>query len=154
MLRLTSHLLLVATIGIGVSAPLLASHSWNGYHWARTSNPFTLEVGDNVAGAWDARLDEALADWNISTVLDLAGVQGGTRPRTCKPTAGRIEVCNAGYGANGWLGIAQIWITGGQHITQGVAKMNDTYFDTATYNTYSWRQLVMCQEIAHAFGLD
>jgi hypothetical protein len=32
--------------------------------------------------------------------------------------------------------------------------MNDTYFNTATYNSTSWRQLVMCQEIGHGFGLD
>jgi hypothetical protein len=61
-------------------------------------------------------------------------------------------VCNSTYGNNGWLGIASIWISGG-HITQGIAKMNDTYFNTATYNTPAWRRLVMCQEIAHDFGL-
>jgi hypothetical protein len=32
--------------------------------------------------------------------------------------------------------------------------MNDTYFDTAPYNTPAWHRLVMCQEIAHDFGLD
>ena len=42
----------------------------------------------------------------------------------------------------------------GSHITQAVAKMNDTYFNTATYNSPAWRRLVMCQEIAHDFGLD
>ena len=26
-----------------------ANHSWGGYHWARTSNPFTLEVGNNLS---------------------------------------------------------------------------------------------------------
>src|SRR5688572_31754287 len=52
----------------------------------------------------------------------------------CRPTAGRIEVCNAAYGNNGWLGIAQIWISGA-HITQGTTKLNDTYFNTDTYNT-------------------
>jgi hypothetical protein len=48
----------------------------------------------------------------------------------------------------------RISITGGTHITQAYTKMNDTYFDTAQYNTTAWRNLVMCQEIAHAFGLD
>jgi hypothetical protein len=24
------------------------------YHWARTSNPFTLKLGDNVSSAWDS----------------------------------------------------------------------------------------------------
>ena len=27
-----------------------ANHSWGGYHWARTSNPFAIKLGDNVSG--------------------------------------------------------------------------------------------------------
>jgi hypothetical protein len=62
-------------------------------------------------------------------------------------------VCNSNYGNNGWLGIAQIWATGG-HITQGVVKLNDTYYKTARYNTPAWRELVTCQEVGHTLGLD
>lgn len=131
----------------------LADHSWGNYHWARTANPFNLKLGDNVTSAWDAYLVEAISDWSASSVLDLTKVAGSTTGRRCRATAGRVEVCNASYGNNGWLGIASIWISG-SHITQGVAKMNDTYFSTLTYNTPAWRRLVMCQEIAHAFGLD
>lgn len=130
-----------------------ATHSWAGFHWARTANPFTLKLGDNVASTWDAYLAEASSDWSQSNVLDTSIVPGGTNPKNCRPTGGRIEVCNAKYGRNGWLGIAQVWVSG-NHITQAVAKMNDTYFNTATYNTPAWRRLVMCQEIAHGFGLD
>jgi hypothetical protein len=32
--------------------------------------------------------------------------------------------------------------------------MNDTYFNTATYNNPNEREHVMCQEVAHTFGLD
>ena len=32
--------------------------------------------------------------------------------------------------------------------------MNDTYFNTARYNTTAWKNLVLCQEIGHTFGLD
>ncbi len=135
------------------AAALSANHSWNNYHWARTQNPFTLKTGDNVTSAWDAYLDEAIGDWNGSAVLQLAKVAGGTKARQCRPASGRIEVCNASYGNNGWLGIAQIWISG-SHITQAIAKMNDTYFNTSTYDSPAWRRLVTCQEIAHDFGLD
>lgn len=142
------------TMAIGIVASLSADHAWGNYHWARQSNPFTLQVGDNVSSAWDTVLDTAIEDWTSSSVLDLVKVAGSTKPRTCKPKAGRIEVCNATYGNNGWLGIAQIWITGGVHITQAITKVNDTYYNTATYNTTAWRRLVMCQEIGHDFGLD
>src|SRR5829696_10544621 len=130
----------------------MANHSWGGYHWARTSNPFTLKVGDNVNTVWDTYLDQAIADWNPSTVLNLTKVAGTVNPKTCKATAGMIQVCNARYGNNGWLGIAGINISG-LHITQAYTKLNDTYFDTAQYNTPAWRRLVTCQEIAHDFGL-
>jgi hypothetical protein len=64
-----------------------------------------------------------------------------------------VEVCNATYGSNGWLGLASISVTGGTHITAGTVKLNDTYFNTATYDTPAWRNLVTCQEVGHTFGL-
>lgn len=130
-----------------------ANHSWGNYHWARTSNPFTLKLGDNLSSNWDPYLAVASSDWSTSSVLDTTIVPGLTTARRCKPTSGRIEVCNSTYGKNGWLGIAQIWASG-NHITQGATKMNDTYFNTTAYNTPAWKQLVVCQEIAHTFGLD
>jgi hypothetical protein len=145
---------LVASALVAVPSMALANHSWGGYHWARQSNPFNLKVGDNVSGAWDSILNTTISDWTQSTVLDMTKVAGGTRPKPCKPTAGRVEVCNARYGSTNWLGIAQIWITNGTHITQGITKVNDTWFDTAQYNTTAWRNLVMCQEVGHTIGLD
>jgi hypothetical protein len=130
-----------------------ANHSWGGYHWARTANPFTLKLGDNVSVGWDAYLAQASTDWNVSTVLDTAIVAGSTNPKNCRPKTGRVEVCNSKYGNNGWLGLASIWASG-EHITQGTVKFNDTYFATPTYNTPAWRQMVACQEVAHTFGLD
>ena len=134
-------------------ASVQANHSWNNYHWARMSNPFTLKLGDNLSALWDPYLATTSADWSVSSVLDTTIVPGGTTARRCRATNGRVEVCNSLYGKNGWLGIAQIWI-GNNHISQGVVKLNDTYFNTASYNTPAWRNLVMCQEVGHTFGLD
>jgi len=131
-----------------------ANHSWGGYHWARTANPFTLQLGDNVGSQWDSALRGASTDWSKSTVLDTTVVAGSTNPRNCKAVTGRVEVCNSTYGNNGWLGIAGISITGGTHITKGYVKLNDTYFNTPQYNTAAWRNLLTCQEAGHTFGLD
>lgn len=150
---------LLAAIVLGVlvvgGSTSYANHSWGGYHWARTSTttPVTLKLGDNVSPAWDVYLDTASSDWSKSTVLQTAIVPGSTNPKNCRAVAGRVEVCNSAYGANGWLGLAQIWLSSG-HIVQGTAKMNDTYYNTAKYNTPAWRQMVICQEIGHTFGLD
>src|SRR6266498_2895676 len=131
-----------------------ASHSWGSYHWARTSNPFTLKLGDNVSSQWDSILGTTSGDWTQSTVLNTTIVAGhDAGKRRCPATAGMVEVCNSTYGNNGWLGVATIWASG-NHITQGTVKLNDTYFNTSTYNTTAWRNLVSCQEVGHTFGLD
>src|SRR5262245_33248070 len=104
--------IIALAVAIGFASVSYADHSWGGFHWARTSNPFTLKVGDNVSSAWDPFLDGAISDWNTSIVLELTKVAGNTRPRQCKPTPGQLEVCNERYGNTGWLGVAQIWLNG------------------------------------------
>ena len=152
--------LIKGALALGVAAaalttPASATHSWGGYQWARTSNPFTLKLGDNVTSNWDSYLGVASADWSQSSVLDTVVVAGGAgNVKRCAATTGRVEVCNSTYGNTGWLGIASISITGSVHITSGTVKQNDTYFNQAQYNTSAWRQMVMCQEIGHTFGLD
>ncbi|MDO8466806.1 MAG: hypothetical protein Q7S83_01560 [bacterium] len=144
----------VAVLSLGAVASLAgATHSWGGYHWARTANPFTVKLGDNLASAWDPYLGTTSYDWTLSSVLDTSVVPGTVNPRTCKAMPGMVEVCNSKYGKNGWLGIASVWVSG-SHITQSTVKVNDTYFSTAKYNTPAWKNLVMCQEVGHAFGLD
>lgn len=147
VLAVTFAAVLVAT------GPVSANHSWGGYHWARTSNPFTLKLGDNVSSGWDSYLVTISSDWSVSTVLGTTIVGGGANPKNCRPTSGRVEVCSSTYGKTGWLGVAQIWASG-SHIAQGTVKVNDTYFNTSAYNTPAWRNLVMCQEVGHTLGLD
>lgn len=130
-----------------------ANHSWGTYHWARTSNPFKLKIGNNLTTtSWAGHFRTSNTDWSKSTVLDLIEVPGTSNKR-CSMVAGTVQVCNSTYGNNGWLGLASINITGGDHITQGTAKMNDTYFNSATYNNPNEKLHVMCQEVGHTFGL-
>lgn len=143
-----------ALVSVGALASITyANHSWGNYHWARTANPFTLKLGDNMTSGWDLHLTAASSDWNVSSMLDTLIVAGQSNPKNCRPTSGRVEVCNNKYGNNGWLGVASIW-TSGNHITKGAVKLNDTYFNTPKYNNPAWKQFVVCQEIGHTFGLD
>ena len=150
---IAAFLSLTFVVGAFFAAPVSADHAWGNYHWGRTANPFTLKLGDNVTSVWDSYLRTASAQWTASSVLDTEVVSGVTNPKRCAPSGGLIEVCNSAYGKNGWLGIAQIWVNG-DHIGQGTVKLNDTYFKTAAYNTPAWKNLVMCQEVGHTFGLD
>lgn len=138
-----------------------ANHAWGPYHWARTTNPFTLKLGNNLTTSeWSRLLYQTSTDWNNPTTFGVNStpivtvVAAGQSKRNCSMVIGTTQVCNGNYGNNGWLGLATINIVNGVHITQGSAKMNDTYFNTATYNNKNEKQHVICQEIAHTFGLD
>ena len=142
-----------ATAATMLATPVLAVHSWNGYHWRRTTTQISPPVGDNVNSAWDSYLTAAVSDWNASTRIQSSKVSGQSTPSTCVPKAGRIEVCNYSYGNTGWLGIASVWLSGG-HISQATTKLNDSYYGSgSSYNTPAWRAAVTCQEIGHDYGL-
>ncbi len=171
--RAAAPLAIALAITLTAGSVALANHPWSTYHWARAQNPLALQLGDNVDDKWQAHLVKTSSDWNSpetaaqvdgdETTLDAQPwdgilavttsiVPGGTSARKCRPIAGTAQVCNERYGKNRWLGLAQIWLSGG-HIVQGVAKLNDTYFNTARYNNPAEKQHVMCQEVAHTFGL-
>lgn len=141
---------LFLALGLVATTTVYAIHSWGGYHWARTSNPFTLRLVDSVASAWDSYLTTASNDWSQPSVLDTTVVAGQTG--SCSTKSGQVVVCSKKNGFNGILGTATIWASG-KHITQGRVQLNDTYFNTSTYNKTGWRSLVMCQETGHALGL-
>ena len=131
-----------------------ATHSWGGYHWARTTAQFTLKLGDNMTTAdWKGHLAQTSSNWNSGNSPVLTAIIAGSSRRICAMRLGTAQVCNAQYGDTGWLGLASINVSG-PHITQGSAKMNDTYFSTSNYNNPNEREHVMCQEVAHTFGLD
>ena len=116
-MRRFAQILAVAVVTILMLMPATAdaSHAWGNYHWARSSNPVQLAIGDNVSSEWAPYLVPAVADWNQSEVLDLTVTTGSAKGR-CRATDGRIEVCSDSYGPNGWLGLATIYASG-DHIT-------------------------------------
>jgi hypothetical protein len=151
---------LLAAIAVGSAFAALsvasADHAWSNYHWARTSNPFTLQVVNSMTSDWNATLTDVRADWNQSTIVQTSTVAGDTSQKarkTCKPVAGKIRSCNAAYGYNGWIGLARIWLNSDGHIVQAVTKMNESYFALSAYNDSGKRHGVLCMEIGHTFGL-
>ena len=149
-----SFLVLVAVVALVLPTTAFANHAWGNYHWARTSNPFTVKVVDSNTPDWDDNVRTAAGDWSSSQVLNVvveAGIDDQRTRKRCPMVSGKLRSCNAAYGFNGWLGLASINISG-SHITQGTSKMNDSYFASSSYDETN-RQHVMCQEIGHGFGL-
>jgi len=150
--------LAVAVIGAAVvltaSLTANASHTWNNYHWARTTSSFTLQVIDSNTSNWDDELALAVSQWSQSTKLDLqiTSYDDSSRVRKlCRAVSGKVRSCNASYGNNGWLGLASINLDSNGHISQGTSKMNDSY--SSSFASQDQRRHVMCQEIGHTFGL-
>lgn len=144
----------VAAVSVAaLAAPAIAGHSWSTYHWKKTGAQVTAPIKTAITSNWQTYVDNAVDDWNQSTVIESPGpTASGANPKRCSAATGEILVCNAKYGFTGWLGIAQIWLSG-DHIAKGITKLNDSYFNTATYNKPEWRALVACQEIGHDYGL-
>lgn len=144
----------VAAVSVAaLAAPAIAGHSWSTYHWKKTGAQVTAPIKTAITSNWQTYVKVAVDDWNQSTVIESPGpTASGANPKRCAAATGEILVCNAKYGLTGWLGIAQIWLSGG-HIAKGITKLNDSYFNMASYNKPEWRALVTCQEIGHDYGL-
>ena len=136
-----------------------AGHTWNNYHWARTSNPVPLKVVDSVDAGWQSEFNIALGEWSnpiggatdvFNFLIDSADDSNKAR-KQCRMKAGQMRVCNASYGFNGWLGLASIGLDSNGHIDQGTAKVNDSY--SSYWADPNEKRHVMCQEIGHVFGL-
>src|SRR5256714_15476765 len=105
--------LALAIGGLSVFASSAAATPWinpstgNPYHWARTANPFTVKLGNDVTSGWTTYLGGASGDWsaygnltdyfgtfNTANPLRTAVVAGLTTARKCRASSGRVEVCN------------------------------------------------------------
>jgi hypothetical protein len=132
-------------------ASAFANHAWSDFHWARTSNSFNLRLVAKLTSTWRTYLDLASSGWTTSNKLNTTigtGPNDAASRQACTTVAGRVVVCNYTYGLTGFLGLASIWLDANNHITQGRAQMNDSY-----NMAIGMRQLVMCQEVGHTFGL-
>ncbi len=154
----TKHAATAVACALGtmlVSSMAIADHAWSTHHWARTANPFTLQVIDSTTSDWDTELADSLAAWSVVTEFDLTITSANDSNRIrkrCNVVSGKMRVCNAAYGFNGWLGLAAIGIDKDGHIDRGYAKMNDSY--SSYWATAGEKNHVMCQEIGHVLGLD
>lgn len=141
-----------AILAFGLATPSAAlTQSWNGYKWSRTGT-LAIPLGNNLGSVWSPRLVPTATAWSAANSIDLVPAAGRATSSACGPVFGTVQVCNGNYGANGWLGYANVWLSGG-FIVQGTVRLNDYYFGLAKYNTEAWRQMTICQEIGHTLGL-
>ncbi|KAL7436085.1 hypothetical protein ACHAXH_007865 [Discostella pseudostelligera] len=97
---------------------------------------------------WQTEFEQAVSDWQESDALVLETERVDV-DHTCTPVDGYMVVCNANFGATGWVGINENSIVR-DVIVSSVAKMNEYYLMNADYDH---RRFTMCHEIGHGFGL-
>ena len=73
-----SHRRLTAFLAVGTLAftamPARADHAWANYHWERSSNPATIELGDNVDSVWDSEPPRFLRRLRYLSPAPVAGI--------------------------------------------------------------------------------
>jgi len=133
-----------------------ADHAWEDFHWKRSVNPLQLDIIDNTTATWTGLLQDVSNGLNASSVLQItitAGSDARKDRKKCTKVKGKMKVCDANYGRNGWLGEAEILVNQDSHIISASAKLNNTYFDMAVYDNPYAKEHVLCQEIVHGLGL-
>ena len=151
----TAVLCLGASVALG-SAPAnaLNARSWNGYSWARTGN-LNIQLVNNVSATWAPYLQTAANAWSAAANIDFTVVTGPPiNASTCSPAYGVVEVCSANYGKTGWLGVTNVYTSGGK-IVMATIKYNDYYPLTSTFYAGSaWYSSTSCHELGHVLGLN
>ena len=157
-IKYSASRVILALLTAGLANSAFADHSWDTYHWARTTNSFDLTIINSTTSDWDGYVSQAISDWSQSQVLNMVeDPNGSTRSkdrRRCNGGDGTVRICNLAYGNTGWLGIAGISLDSNGHITTGYTKLNDTYYSSGSfYDNPEWRLSVTCQELGHNVGL-
>jgi hypothetical protein len=121
---------------------------------------------------WSLYLEEYVSRWSAGydsiVPLSLRIDQIESDP-SCKPSLGKLKVCNGNYGDTGWRGISIALIDDSdQFIRHSVIQLNDYYTSEIEGNPWKaikygdfWGKLndesqwkyTMCHELGHGFGL-
>jgi hypothetical protein len=137
-----SLLALMIVLGAGVAT---ASHRWGCWKYA----DYTIYWYNGGTGDYyNIYQEEVITDpdsWQNLT--DVHFTQVGAAG-----TTDHINAYNGFYGANGWLGIAEIQRYSGCTIYQGRTRLNQSYLDSGYSRTN--KKHVACQEVGHLLGLQ
>jgi len=131
--------------------PMLGDNStlaWKNALVERDGGGLHLTLRNALDDNWQREFDLAVADWQQSDALVLSTERVAV-DHTCGRVDGVMVVCNANFGATGWVGINENSILRGV-IVSSVAKMNEYYLNNANF---AHRRYTMCHELGHGFGL-
>jgi hypothetical protein len=127
--------------------PMLGDNTtfvWDKDHVDGDTGGLRLTLMNALDDTWQSEFDLAVSDWMESDALRLTTERVAV-DYNCGGVDGVMVVCNANFGATGWVGINENSIVNG-NIVSSVAKMNEYYLRNAEFDH---RRFTMCHEIGH-----
>jgi hypothetical protein len=127
--------------------PMLGDNTtliWDNDYIDSDNGGLHLTLQNALDDTWQTEFDMAVADWQESDALQLTAERVAV-DYNCGQVDGVMVVCNANFGATGWVGINENSIMRGV-IVSSVAKMNEYYLRNADFDH---RRFTMCHEIGH-----
>ena len=123
--------------------------SWEDTFVQKDNGGLHLTLQNALDDTWQTEFEQAVADWKESDALQLTTERVAV-DYNCGMVDGVMVVCNANFGATGWVGINENSIMRGV-IVSSVAKMNEYYLRNAEFDH---RRFTMCHEIGHGEYID
>jgi hypothetical protein len=120
------------------------TYVWQSDYIEPSNGGLHLTIRNALDDNWQTEFEQAIADWKESDALVLSTERVDV-DHSCTPVDGYMVVCNANFGATGWVGINENSIVR-DVIVSSVAKMNEYYLLNADYDH---RRFTMCHEIGH-----
>ena len=127
--------------------PMLGDNTtlrWDNDYVDAENGGLRLTLQNALDDTWQTEFELAVADWRESDALQLTTERVAV-DYNCSMVEGVMVVCNANFGATGWVGINENSILRGV-IVSSVAKMNEYYLRNADFDH---RRFTMCHEIGH-----
>ena len=119
-----------------------STYNWKSEYIQPNNGGLHLTLYNALDDTWQQEFQDAVADWEESPALVLTTERVDV-DHNCTRVDGVMVVCNANFGATGWVGINENEIIGGV-IYSSVAKMNEYYLRNAEYDH---RRYTMCHEV-------
>jgi hypothetical protein len=150
--------LLAALLSLALASTAAAGHVWRvdgrALHWASTSNPVQVDLGDNLSDpTWDSLKGVPSFVWSLTPAAPgRLGPNSYVRVNTRAGglSANEVEMHDAPYGLNGWVGEATLEaIDSLGHIRDATVRLNESYALSR-----SEKHAAINHEIGHVLGLD